>query len=189
MVDLGDREVLAGPSHPRFDSRVFGEAELGRLRASQEPELERWVRWAAKEAAFKLALKLDPAVIFSPRRFEVTLLAPGRAEVRHAGQRFEVRILEAGKAVHAVARVPGSPERLVAAVEARRHGADPSRAARSLAARVLADELELPRRALRFGRRGRIPIARAEGLSATLDLSLSHHGRFVAFACDVGSAA
>jgi hypothetical protein len=40
--------------------------------------------------------------------------------------------------------------------------------------------------AVHIGRSGRIPTVEVDGRG--LDLSLSHHGRFVAFACDLGAA-
>jgi phosphopantetheinyl transferase (holo-ACP synthase) len=184
VVDLGDRETLEGPTHPRFDDRVFRPEERRLLCGSDTPDRMRWILWAAKEAAYKLAKKLDPSTVFSPRRFAVKLTAPGRAEVLHRGRRFIVSIAEAGKALHAVAFEPGSRRRLLWAVEARRNGADPSRAARALAARVLAEELGVPRHSVHFGRSGRIPTAWADGLRSPFDLSFSHHGRFVAFACE-----
>ena len=64
VVDLGDPEARA--VHPRFDARVFGTAERALLAASREPECLRWVLWAAKEAAWKLAAKRGPRPIFSP---------------------------------------------------------------------------------------------------------------------------
>jgi phosphopantetheinyl transferase (holo-ACP synthase) len=184
VVDLGDRETLEGPTHPRFDARVFRPEERGLLRGSGAPDRTRWMLWAAKEAAYKLARKLEPGTVFSPRRFAVEPTAPGHAEVLHGDRRFVVRIAEAGKALHAVAFEPGSKRRLLWAVEARRGSADPSRAARALAARVLAEEIGVPRSTIHFGRSARIPSAWADGLRSHFDLSFSHHGRFVAFACE-----
>jgi len=189
VVDLGDREVLEGPTHPRFDDRVFGAEERRRIRESSVPGRTRWVLWAAKEAAFKLARKCDPRVVFSPRRFGVSLGLPGRATVRHEEQTFSVRIATPGHALHALALEPSrSGGRFVWAVEACRPGDDPSRAARSLAARVLAEEIHLPQSALHFEKQGRIPSIRVDGRDELLDLSISHHGRYVAFASDLGAS-
>ncbi len=186
VVDLGDREVLEGPAHPGFDARVFTPGERDLLAGSRDADRTRWTLWAAKEAAFKLARKLDPSVVFSPRRFKVLPTAPGRAQVLHSGRRLAVRIAEAGKALHAVAFEPRSPgPMLLFGVEALRRGSDPSRAARALAARALIEELGVRRRSLRFGRRGRVPTVRVEGSETGLDVSFSHHGRFVAFACQL----
>lgn len=190
VVDLGDREVLEGPAHPGFDARVFAPGERATLRSSANAELLRWTLWAAKEAAYKLARKLDPRVVFSPRRFVVALAEPERAVVRYRDLRVTVRIAVVGRALHALALdAPAPGDRLVWAVEPRRRGSDPSLAARRLTARVLGEELGLPLDAFRFGRRGRAPTLAVEGHRGGLDLSLSHHGRYVAFACQVGSAA
>ena len=188
VVDLGDREVLEGPAHPRFDARVFASAERALLGASADPDRLRWTLWAAKEAAYKLARKRDARVIFSPRRFVVSLREPGRARVSFGEQRFAIRIAAAGHALHALAHdAERRPGQLVWAVEPVRRSADPSQAARRLAARVLGEELDLPRGAFRFGRRGRVPTLSVDGRA--LDLSLSHHGRFVAFATELEGAA
>jgi phosphopantetheinyl transferase (holo-ACP synthase) len=187
VVDMGDREILEGPAHPRFDLRVFAPEERAAMRASGQQGRIRWLLWSAKEAAYKLARKLDPGVVFSPSRFVVELEASGDGTVVHEGRRFAVRSAEAGKALHTLALDAEAPSgRLLWAVQVRRRGADPSRAARALATRVLAEELGIAPDAIHFERRGRVPSARAEGLAGPLDLSLSHHGRFVAFACDVG---
>ena len=60
VVDLGDAEVQPGATHPRFDARVFAREEREALRASGAPNRLRWILWAAKEAAYKAARKLDP---------------------------------------------------------------------------------------------------------------------------------
>lgn len=190
VVDLGDREVIEGPTHPRFDQRVFAAGERALLRSSRSPGLLRWTLWSAKEAAFKLARKRSSRVVFSPRRFVVDLEQADRAKVRHGDVEFTVRIASAGHALHALAQDAGrGADRLVWAVELKGRDADPSRAARELAARVLGEELDLPENAFLFGRRGRVPTLVVDGQRGSLDLSLSHHGRFVAFACQVGIAA
>lgn len=189
VIDLGDREVLEGPAHPRFDARVFAADERAALERSPRPALLRWTLWAAKEAAYKLARKQDPGVVFSPRRFVVALAGRDRARVRYADEDISVRFASAGHALHALALDAEAPrQRLVWAVERRRRS-DPSRAARRLAARVLGEELGLPLHAFRFGRSGRAPTLSVEGSNQRIDLSLSHHGRYVAFACQLGRAA
>jgi hypothetical protein len=68
-------------------------------------------------------------------------------------------------------------------------GEDPSRAARALAARELARRAGVPPEAVRFSRRGRVPLVWLEGFDLRADVSLSHHGRFVAFACQLAGDA
>jgi len=184
VVDLSDQDVRCAP-HPRFDARVFAAGERAALDASGARTRLRWMLWAAKEAAYKLVRKRDPRVSFSPRRFVVRLDARLEGEVEHAGRVYAVRLGNAGDALHAVAR-DGSPARIVSGVAATQDLRHASRAARELASLAVAEHLGVPLDAILLGRRGRIPTLQVRGLATPLDLSLSHHGRFVAFACDLG---
>ena len=53
---------------------------------------------------------------------------------------------------------------------------------RQMAARALGSLLEIPRQRIELIRRGRVPRALFEGVRLPIDLSLSHHGRFGAYA-------
>jgi phosphopantetheinyl transferase (holo-ACP synthase) len=187
VVDLGDIDASATPSHPRFDERVFAASERAALRASGAPERLRWLLWAAKEAAYKLVKKRDPHVIFAPCRFVVELDATLRGSVRYEEHEIPVFFCADGQAVHAIATETGADAgRIVSAFLPAREPRDASREARDLAARTLAERLGVPVGAVHIGRSGRIPTVEVDGRG--LDLSLSHHGRFVAFACDLGAA-
>ncbi len=80
VVDLRAR-IVAGPRHPRFDARVFAPSEHRALRESAEPDALRWAFWAAKEAAYKVAKKLDDEAVWSPVRF-VVRIERGRGQRR-----------------------------------------------------------------------------------------------------------
>src|SRR3990172_11249674 len=95
-VDLGDPEARESALPPRFDARVFAPAERAALGASPASGRLRWILWAAKEAAYKLARKLDPGVAFSPSRFVVSLDATLRGRVAFAGGAARVRVRRAG---------------------------------------------------------------------------------------------
>ena len=183
VVDLGDPEAAPGASHPRFDARVFAAPERAWIAASRAPALARWSLWAAKEAAYKRARRLDPAVRFHPRRFAVELDCEGRrGRVRGPGGAARVRLERAGGAVHAVAfGSPEEEERIARGFAALAAGADPSLGARALAIDAVAGRLGERPEALRIERSGRVPALRLPDGRA-LALSLSHHGRFVAFA-------
>jgi len=186
VVDLRARAVVSGPRHPRFDARVFAPAEHRALRESAAPNALRWTLWAAKEAAYKVAKKLDDATVWSPLRFVVSLDGACGGTVEHAGRQIPVRVEADGERVHAVATdraeaLAGVRSRVA---ELRAEDADPSAAVRSLAREELAPLLGAPPGALEFARRGRIPLLRLAGRAAPFDLSLSHHGRFVAYAAE-----
>ena len=200
VVDLADGESNAATLHPRFDGRVFGEREQRMIAESGDSNRERWSLWAAKEAAYKLARKLDPTTIFSPRRFDVVFCEPiedangptRRGRVSHVdGRRFEVRVEHGDRWLHALARPSGSPgprpiwdlARLERAPSKGTEAELPGRAARALALREIARHLCAHPDELAIERRRRIPHLLMRGRPAPLDLSLSHHGLFVAFAC------
>lgn len=178
--DVVDLREAARPRHPGFDARVFGAEERRRIQAA--PGL-RWAFWAAKEAAYKRARRADPGVVFSPVRFEVTIGADGRGRVRHAGKAWAVRVERSAERIHAVAAdTADGTERARAGVASLRDGADPSAAVRRLALRELAPALGVAPDALRIERRERVPWLYVEDGRPAMPLSLSHHGRFIAWA-------
>ncbi len=179
VVDLRDPDSHPDAIHPGFDARVLAATELARLRAAERPEVERWRLWAAKEAAYKAARRTDRDLVFSPARFVVTVRGEREGSVHVGGRDFIVSWSEEDGAVHAVAHEASLGDVRVVAAVAEAGGADPSAAVRRLAlvrmcgsvpgsARITSDD-RVPSLDLGDGR--------------VLPLSLSHHGRFVAFAC------
>jgi len=188
VVDLHDPQSQPEALHPRFDARVFSLGEREALGASSSPHSLRWSLWAAKESAYKLAKKLDAAVRFLPRDFLVRPLAEGQALVVHETGSFEVRLERSDEWVHAVATLIManglSTHRLVSAgIEPLgAPGADASRTVRELARSDLSSRMNLPPRLVRIAEDRGIPVALWRNLRLPVDLSLSHHGRFVAWA-------
>jgi len=180
VVDLHDPESRPGALHARFDARVFTSVELEALSVSAPASASwhelRWTLWAAKESAYKVAKKLDPAVRFLPKDFVVRSIAQGRAVVMHEAGSFEVQLDRTDEWVHAVAtvsaaRVPcrapstqrGAPSlpcpvsHGVERLEAR--GADPSRIVRELACEALGSWMKSPPGQIQIAPDGRIPVA------------------------------
>ena len=188
VVDLRDREAKPGTQSRRFDQRVFCAEERETLEDARD---RRWKLWAAKEAAYKVAVKQDPATIFSPSRFRVSL--EGEAEtgvVTWEAGRVRVRVAVEDGAVHAVAtttsnRLITGLDRLEPRRPSRREAKALSQAVRSLATRRLAVALGVDESAIEIRKQGRIPEIFIGGVRAPADLSLSHHGGVVGFACEI----
>ena len=193
VVDLADPETRLRGLHPRFAERVFSIAERDALEASRRSgelrdRLLHWAFWAAKESAYKALKRLAPETVFSPKEFEVDLLPLPLAEVGgvatgrvlHRGQVFDVEVHHEGASVHAVAK---SADAAGAGVlwRVERALGDQSVAVRRLAAGAIGSALGLDPRGLQIVRRP--PVATYQGHRLAVDLSLSHHGRYVAFAC------
>jgi len=187
VVDLADPETRLGGLRPRWVERVFGAAEREALDASPSRHLLHWALWAAKESVYKARKRLEPETVFSPKEFEVELsplpatgggVAVGRAA--HRGDVFALEVHLDGGSVHAVAT--GGDEagaRVLWKVE--RAEGDPGGAVRRLAATAIGSALGLDRADVRIARRP--PVATFRNRRIELAVSLSHHGRFVAFAC------
>jgi phosphopantetheinyl transferase (holo-ACP synthase) len=188
VVDLCDADSRISEHHPRFDRRVFHASELALLQADADPERMRWLLWAAKESAFKLFRRRMPGFVFAPSRFIVSLRSPERGSVDADGHRCEVRLRHGRDFVHAVAlsESPGAGELCadVATLGPRdvESACGPSKAARRLAIAILASRLRADRGSLEIRREDRFPVLFRDGRRSAGELSLSHHGRFVAFA-------
>ena len=198
-----DERVFASAERERLtaESAVLGVAAGA---AGAAAHRTRWLLWAAKESAFKAARKLDPGVRFLPRQFRVELvgdavssLGEGAvAVVRHAAGRFEVFFTGAEDWVHAVAiRQPGpfrsigcGPEVLIGRVS--RGGTAASRASdlvRAMARSAIGSALSIVPSEIEIAMAGgpgrrTPPVALWKGNRLPIDLSLSHHGRFLACA-------
>lgn len=202
VVDLEDVDARPETFRRRFDARVFAEEEREAIAEDEHPQARRWAHWGAKEAAYKLARQVDPRFVFAPARlvarFELArsssdgapplrerrgrmILAGGPAKEVNP---VELRSFETSAYVHVVALPAGSDWATVAMAVAplAESREDPGLAVRRLALRRIADELGVESGRLSIGRRDRIPTVELDGKTTRLALSLSHHGRFVAFA-------
>jgi phosphopantetheinyl transferase (holo-ACP synthase) len=189
VVDLGDPETQPGARHPRFDARVFTREERALLAAAPDSERLRWSLWAAKEAAYKCMKKLAPETCFSPVRFAVQLDTERTGSVACGGRRLRLALFAEDDALHAVATDAADPERGVvrALAELLEADTDASQAVRRLAREKAAAQLGCDPEQLSIGREGRRPRLLRRGAEAPLDLSLSHHGRYVAAALEAGA--
>jgi len=183
VVDLCDWEAQPESRHQRFDRRVFTTEEHRLIEASRDSNQMRWTLWACKESAYKLVKRQDPSIPLSPKAFEVTMVLPETAQVRHQGRVVCVEINLYGDAIHAVATWNRKDAtRLVSAVG--KTASNPSGAVRELARRRLARVLaRTPGDIEIISGANRIPELRIDGSSSRGFISLSHHGRFVAFSC------
>jgi hypothetical protein len=198
VVDLADQDCQPGRTHARFDRRVFSPSELCLIQTSPAPVRMRWTLWAAKESAYKLLRKLDPHVGFAPSRFVVQLDRVARADgrflgevdgdglttgtVAHGNRCVSFRAVADPEALHVIATDHrGQSRRLLAGV-AEASAESPSSAVRRMAIAAIAAALGVAPGELSIVREARIPRLWRHGEPVPIDLSLSHHGRFVAFA-------
>lgn len=216
VVDLDDEESRS--FHPRFDERVFAATERRALEASADPHRLRWLLWAAKESAYKLLRRTLPDLVFSPSRFVSRPAGPNAATVEASGHVVRVRYECGAGFVHCVAGYHGADATLAEVARLPESCSEAGQTVRRLAVRAIARHLALEEGWLRVERAGRMPVVimEAHPLAETRPLlercspaeprplsncrqmpgsrplpgtlSLSHHGRFVAFAWRSGLA-
>lgn len=199
VVDLKDPENIGKSKDDRFLCRVFTAGERELIASVPSPDTLLWSLWAAKEAAYKAVSSADPAVCSIPRRYRVVLEAEDatRKIVRLAGKVITPRgelVLEVAVSadwVHALAA--GAEEALkrlcqrVKRLEGGKGAVNPSAFVRGALLREIARRLDCPVGDLSVvknqdGLGAPRVLFRGELLAA--EVSLSHDGRFAAFAFD-----
>lgn len=157
-----------------------------------------WTLWAAKETAYKIARKINPLSVSTPRLYPV-VLSPGDHGPIRSGMVFTpqgpvvIRVSVAGEYLHCIGtttpdildHVLWDIKRLPPAEEGGDH--DPSMAVRRLAGRRLAELLHVSAADIAIRRCQDIhgwgpPLPYLNGKPAPFDLSFSHDGAFVAYA-------
>jgi phosphopantetheine--protein transferase-like protein len=199
VVDLKDPENIGKNRDDRFLGRVFTAGERELIASVSSPDTLLWSLWAAKEAAYKAVSSADPAVCSIPHRYRVALDAEDAARkiVHLAGKVITPRgelVLEVAVSadwVHALAA--GSEEALkrlcrrVKRLEGGKGAVNPSAFVRGALLREIARHLDCPVGNLSVVKNPDGPGAprvlfRGDLLAA--EVSLSHDGRFAAFAFD-----
>lgn len=208
IVDLKIPEARGKSRDARFLKKALTGPEQCAVARSFFPDRLLWAFWAAKETAFKAASKLDPDIASAPRRYEVDLEEEGAfgpwmnkicGIVRTPNGRVPVRVLFHPEYVHCIGGcfrsgslddmiwevapiedIPGSKD--IHSLSERE-----SAAARTLAVSRLSSILRCAPGDIRISHSNgpadaRFPVVYRKGQPPRIDISLSHDGRFVAFA-------
>lgn len=228
IVDLTDPRHSGKARDDRFLQRVYSQEEREEIRASESPDLALWIRWAAKEAAFKTVSKsLGAPPTFVHSTFRVVVHHPETSrdqlggdadppmtrfgEVRFGALILPLRIEVHGPALHAVTwesrNADEIPPFFWGSSTIEENGAkwrsalrgdfsdrewacvshEASALARVAARKSLATEMGVEESALEIGcgpgvPGRRIPKVLLKGKEIPADLTLSHHGRLLAWA-------
>lgn len=203
-MDCSSPAAQGKARNARFVRKVLTDAEQARLAAAQDPDRLLWAFWAAKEAAYKAASKMVPAISAAPRRYDVALDCNNsrrfcRGQVSTPEAVVCVRIFFFRHYLHCIAVAGGDadPDALLSGQGAVREltpAVPPaishehqSRAVREMAVVRIGSCLGLAPEEIRFIRartsRGLgPPLAYAKDRLLPVDISFSHHGRFAGYA-------
>ena len=211
IVDLTVPGSVDKAADSRFVNRVFHEEERRFLETQEDVTLALWLLWAAKEAAYKIVCKLvQPRPVFSHRRFRVLpgeaslrLLTQGEFFARVIWQEIETEVFfdVSAERLHAVAvwqpaKRAEKPEllagcRKISDTELSRTPSGGTLSALSQAVRrhalpAFAEFLGVSEKSLKIDRPNQPdprqpPRLFLDGRPAPIDISLSHHGHWVAW--------
>jgi hypothetical protein len=73
IVDLGNPDALGKSQDDRFLRRVFLPEEQSQISLDSDSDCILWVLWAAKETAYKIISKINPAIPSGPLKYRVHL--------------------------------------------------------------------------------------------------------------------
>ena len=166
MIYVGNDIVDLQNCHhdPRFLKRICSEEEWSCDKM--------WIFWAIKEASYKLLKKIDPNTVFIPKYFVVS---PNQRQCRYRNFCFSIETVVTEDYVHAIAGMPNSFPITTVIQETVRNE---SEFVRSLGVKSLVKmgylDCEIRERPPKIYQQGK--------LNDTVDISLSHDGRFSAVA-------
>ncbi len=225
VVDLKHPENQGKSRDDRFLGRVFTAEERARIAGAPCPETLLWALWAAKEAAFKVVTRDDPAVCSTPRKYAILLdagyesgtaagaeksggpVAPAVNDLSGASHSLKksdicltgraitprgelaLRILVTDDYVHALSAATTSDlDRMLQRVDLMDLGEDSREASAFVRRQLLSEiacsldcplgELSVAKEPLGPG----APFVLYRERRLAVDISLSHDGRFAAFA-------
>lgn len=205
IVDLMDPDSDPTTLHPRFLDRAFGAEEREWMDAENTGGRSKlWIRWAAREAAFKALRQWDPDAPCSWQEFVVDMLRDDRLTVRHPRGSFSGLVVQVpGAAVQVVCTASGDRQEpagsglmlleealgrvhvFCAEVEQEalrgRQAPSESELLRGWAKDRIAKTIGLSKPAVILETPRGVPYLAVNGIRRGT-LSLSHHGRFLAAA-------
>lgn len=202
IVDLASPYVKGKSRDRKFRSRVLTAREHHVLFDNNNPDRLLQVFWAAKETAYKVTVKTHPDVSSAPRRYEVLLDRP------ESGSNVRGRVETPRGIVHITARqnpdyvhclgteTAPAARNVISGVEALDDLSQPdfgrcsdaqSRLVRAAAQKRISAILSLPENDIAITKTcpkksTLFPEVYVKGKKCGINISLSHDGRFIAYA-------
>lgn len=210
IVDLTDPGIMGKSRVVRFISRILTQMEKERLQTSASPDTMLWALWAGKETAYKVVRKSHAAVSSAPRAYEVSFVGNGMMEpeknfiisgvVETPCDPVTIRTFKTRNHIHCIG-CDGESKTLDSVVwEVRRVEEDlrvlprfesffvREAAKKRLSLHLNRNSAEIEIRRLKGQYGLEPPVVYVKGCAVMVDISLSHDGKFVAYAFATGSS-
>jgi phosphopantetheinyl transferase (holo-ACP synthase) len=194
-VDLKEPANAGKSKNSRFLKKILTDAEIEFVKNAENPDTALWSLWACKEVAYKVKKKAFPDVPFIPRRWQVVFNKPqstfsdGEVIVPEKGCAF-IRLFSNLQYVHSIgADSLAALDKLIWSVDVlpEKEQVNPSLYLRDLLGQKLAQHFSLnfhDTKIKRARENGELqpPRVYVSSRKTDIDVSLSHDGRFVAYA-------
>lgn len=207
IVDLNAPGAVNKSQNTRFMKKVFTAEETQAIRQSNYPDAMLWALWAAKETTYKVVAKSIPDAIFSPLKYRVKLvrdeaIITGNTQTGtvttqsgvvtvcvffHENHVHCIGINGKHRDMRKIYHGYGFEERAYADYPSLSPAARESLAARKLALKHIAqccgrniEDMEIIKNG--EARAPGPPMLYFKGKQDKIDISLSHDGRYVAYA-------
>jgi hypothetical protein len=193
-VDLKEPANAGKSKDSRFLKKILTDAEIEFVKNAENPDTALWSFWACKETAYKVIKKSFPGAAFTPRRWQTVFtgfqLEYSEREVFIPGKDgVFIRLFSNSDYIHCLgADVLAVLDKLDWRVEILpEEETNPSLFSRHCLARILAKHLSLnfdQIKIIRKRQNGELqpPRVYVGGREIDIDVSLSHDGRFSAYA-------
>ena len=195
VVDLREPANAGKSGNLRFLKKIITNAEIEFVHNAENPDATLWSHWACKETAYKVIKKKFPAAAFLPRQWQVVLnktkskysegevIIPGKGSVH-------IRLDSNFRYVHCVGSDSITAlDKLIWSVVVlpEKEKNNPSLFLRYCLGQSLAKHYSLNSNRIKIRRtrkNGELqpPRVYVNGSETEIDISLSHDGRFVAYA-------
>jgi hypothetical protein len=194
-VDLKEPANAGKSQDSRFLKKILTNAEIEFVQNAGNPDAALWSHWASKETAYKVIKKSFPDAAFLPRQWQVvfnkTKSKYSEGEVIIPGKgRVYIRFFSTPQYIHCIgADVLTALDELIWSVDVlpEKEKINPSLYLRYCLAQSLSKHFSLNFHHIKIKRareNGELqpPHVYVDGRETDIDISLSHDGRFVAYA-------
>jgi phosphopantetheinyl transferase (holo-ACP synthase) len=168
-------------SNLRYLNKICTENEIKTIQGSIDPNITLWRIWTIKEAAYKIINKSNGIRAYIPKKIETVLISEAEAEVNSPWGKISVfTILSNDHYIHSIASISDNP--FFAGVEKVYPESNPSESVRICCLQDLVNKMNLKSNvSLQIRTENNIPFVYLNEDKLPVNLSLSHHGKFVAW--------
>ena len=180
IVDLAEARQFCNWQRPRYLSKVFTKKEEDRIQNSVDPEQTVWAIWSAKEAAYKLYIQKHQGRFFNPEAFQYST-ENSVSKVHYKDFKCFVKTTATSEFILSEARQHNFEMHTDFVRLTSNEAKIQTKETTAALLRTLSKTLNVPHTELNIQKsKDGVPLVRFG--SESINVSLSHHGHFGAFA-------